>query len=116
MLSKLYVGNLSYQTSEEDLNRLFGQAGTVESVRIITDATSGRSKGFGFVEMASEEEAQNAINMFNGYNFKDREMVVDKAKPKRTNNYKSRDFKGGGAGKQRGSSRPRRVQYEEDME
>jgi len=115
MLSKLYVGNLSYQTNEEDLNRLFGQAGTVESVRIITDSTSGRSKGFGFVEMASEEEAQTAISMFNGYNFKDREMVVDKAKPKRTDGGgRSRDFKSSGG--RRGGPKPRRTRYEEDFE
>lgn len=115
MLSKLYVGNLSYQTNEEDLTRLFGQAGTVESVRIITDATSGRSKGFGFVEMASDEEAQNAISMFNGYNFKNREMVVDKAKPKRTDSGgRSRDFKGGGG--RRGGPRPKRTRFGEDME
>jgi RNA recognition motif-containing protein len=114
MVSKLYVGNLSYQTNEEELSRLFGQAGTVASVRIITDVASGRSKGFGFVEMASDEEAQNAINMFNGYNFRDREMVVDKAKPKRTNGGKgSRDFKGGGG--RRGDSRSRRSN-QDDMD
>ncbi len=89
MSKKLYVGNLSFEVKEEDLRELFSQIGTVESVRIITDRYSSRSKGFGFVEMASEEEAQKAMEKFNGYSLKDRDMVVSEAKPRR-----SKDFKG----------------------
>ena len=65
MSNKLYVGSLSYNTTEDELKELFSQAGTVNSATIITDKFSGRSKGFGFVEMSNEEEAQKAIEMFN---------------------------------------------------
>ena len=65
MTKKLYVGNLSFQTTEDDLSNLFGQAGPVESVRIITDRDTGRSRGFGFVEMG-DEDAEKAINQYNG--------------------------------------------------
>lgn len=84
MSNKLYVGNLSYQASDQDLQELFKQAGGVESVKIVIDAYSGRSRGFGFVEMSSNEEAQNAIKMFNGYRLKDREIVVSEARPQRS--------------------------------
>lgn len=80
---KLYVGNLAFQTTEDDLRELFSKAGTVESVKIITDGYSGRSKGFGFVEMASEEEAKKAIEKFNRYSLKEREIVVNEARPPR---------------------------------
>jgi len=66
MAKKLYVGGLPYNTSEESLKEYFSQAGAVESAAIITDKFSGKSKGFGFVEMSSDEEAQTAIEMFNG--------------------------------------------------
>ncbi len=79
--SKLYVGNLSYQTTEEGLSELFSQAGTVTSAKIITERDSGRSKGFGFVEMATIEEAQKATEMFNNYSFLDRNLTVNEAKP-----------------------------------
>ncbi len=79
--SKLYVGNLSYKTTEEALSELFSQAGTVTSAKIITDRDSGRSKGFGFVEMATTEEAQKATEMFNNYAFLDRNLTVNEAKP-----------------------------------
>lgn len=84
MSNKLYVGNLSYQASDQDLQELFKQAGGVESVKIVIDAYSGRSRGFGFVEMSSNEEAQNAIKMFNGHRLKDREIVVSEARPQRS--------------------------------
>jgi len=83
MSTKLYVGNLSFQTREEDLMALFQQAGTVESVRIITDQYSGRSRGFGFVEMATREEAAKAIEMFNGHSLKERNLIVSEAKERR---------------------------------
>jgi len=81
MNKKLYVGSLSYDTTEDSLKDLFSQAGTVASVAIIIDKNSGRSKGFGFVEMSSEEEAQKAIEMFNGKELDGRNIIVDEAKP-----------------------------------
>jgi cold-inducible RNA-binding protein len=81
MPAKLFVGNLSFQATEEDLRELFAQAGTVETVRIITDQFTGRPRGFGFVEMATKEEAAKAIEMLNGRLFRDRNLVVDEARP-----------------------------------
>src|SRR2546425_7586446 len=80
MAAKLFVGNLSFQATEEDLRELFAQAGTVETVRIITDQFTGRPRGFGFVEMATKEEATKAIEMLNGRLFRDRNLVVDEAR------------------------------------
>src|ERR1700739_1580533 len=74
MSAKLFVGNLSFQATEEDLRELFAQAGTVETVRIITDQFTGRPRGFGFVEMATKEEAQKAVEMLNGRLFRDRNL------------------------------------------
>jgi len=82
MAKKLYVGGLSYNTSDEALKEYFSQAGTVESATVIMDKISGRSKGFGFVEMASDEEAQAAIEMFNGKEFDGRSLTVNEARPK----------------------------------
>ena len=82
MNSKLYVGNLSYSTTEDDLRNLFLQAGTVTSVALIKDRDSGRSKGFAFVEMGSQAEAQKAIGMFNGHSLDDRELRVNIAQPR----------------------------------
>lgn len=81
MNKKLYVGGLSYETSEEELKEYFSQAGAVDSANIIIDRISGRSKGFGFVEMSSEDEAKKAIEMFNGKDFGGRNLTVDEAKP-----------------------------------
>ncbi len=81
MAAKLFVGNLSFQATEEDLRELFAQAGTVETVRIITDQFTGRPRGFGFVEMATKEEAVKAVEMLNGRLFRDRNLVVDEARP-----------------------------------
>src|SRR5438034_10224747 len=81
MAAKLFVGNLSSQATEEDLRELFAQAGTVETVRIITDQFTGRPRGFGFVEMATKEEATKAVEMLNGRLFRDRNLVVDEARP-----------------------------------
>jgi RNA recognition motif-containing protein len=82
MERKLYVGNLSYSTAEDDLRALFSQAGTVTSVAIITDRDSGRSKGFGFVEMESQAEAEKAIADYNGYMMADRALTVNIARPR----------------------------------
>ena len=81
MAKKLYVGNLSYSTNEDGLRDAFSKAGTVESATVITDRMSGRSKGFGFVEMATEEEAQAAIAMYSGKDLDGRTVTVDEARP-----------------------------------
>jgi RNA recognition motif-containing protein len=82
MESKLYVGNLSYSTTEDDLRQLFSQAGNVKSVSVIKDRDTGRSKGFAFVEMGSDEDAQKAISQFNGQTFQDRSLKVNVARPR----------------------------------
>ena len=82
MEAKLYVGNLSYSSSEDDIKALFAQAGTVMSVAIIKDRDTGRSKGFGFVEMETAEEAQKAITMFHNYQFQQRTLTVNIARPR----------------------------------
>jgi RNA recognition motif-containing protein len=79
---KLYVGNLAFETSSNDLQTLFGQAGTVESVSLIEDRETGRSRGFGFVEMSSKEEGAAAIQQFNGTEFGGRSLNVNEAKPR----------------------------------
>lgn len=81
MGKKLYVGNLSYNVSDEGLASMFAQCGTVESARIVMDRDSGRSKGFGFVEMSSDSEATTAIEKLNGQPFEGRNMNVSEAKP-----------------------------------
>ena len=93
MESKLYVGNLSYSTTEEDLRQLFSQAGNVKSVSVIKDRDTGRSKGFAFVEMSSDDDAQKAINQFNGQSFQDRSLKVNVARPR-----EDRPRGGGGGG------------------
>lgn len=79
--NRLYVGNLSYGTTDESLQAQFSKAGSVTSARVIKDKMSGRSKGFGFVEMASSEEAEKAISMFHGQDFDGRKVVVNVARP-----------------------------------
>ena len=81
MGAKLYVGNLSYNVTEERLQQHFAQHGGVVSARIITDKFSGHSKGFGFVEMSSDQEAEKAINALNGTDFEGRNIVVSEARP-----------------------------------
>ena len=92
-MSKIYVGNLPYQVQEQDLNGLFSQKGQVVSVKIIMDQHSGRSKGFGFVEMSSKEEAQAAIEAFNGHDLNGRALKVNEAVDK------PREERGGGGGR-----------------
>ena len=82
MTMKLYVGNLAFETSSNDLQTLFGQAGTVESVSLIEDRETGRSRGFGFVEMSSKEEGAAAIQQFNGTEFGGRSLNVNEAQPR----------------------------------
>lgn len=78
---KLYVGNLPFSATEESLNDKFSQCGTVASAKVITDRDSGRSKGFGFVEMSTDEEAQEAIQKFDGQEYDGRNIKVNEAKP-----------------------------------
>ena len=82
METKLYVGNLPYSTTEDDLRTLFGQAGSVTSAMVIKDRDSGRSKGFAFVEMGNQSEAEKAISLFNAYKMGERELVVNIARPR----------------------------------
>jgi cold-inducible RNA-binding protein len=82
MTTKLYVGNLSFKTTSEELKEHFSQAGTVESASVIEDRETGRSRGFGFVEMATAEDAQAAIEQFNGKELNGRSLTVNEAKPK----------------------------------
>jgi cold-inducible RNA-binding protein len=79
---KLYIGNLDYSVTDDQLSELFAQTGSVVSAVVITDRHSGRSKGFGFVEMSSEKEAKKAIETFNGKDFQGRKMVVNEARPR----------------------------------
>lgn len=94
MGQKLYVGNLPYSATDSSLSDLFSQAGAVTSASIITDRMSGRSKGFGFVEMSSPEEAQKAIEMFHDKEFEGRKLTVNEARPKEDR--PRRDFNRGG--------------------
>jgi RNA recognition motif-containing protein len=91
MARKLYVGNLPYDTGEQDLESLFAKAGTVESVSVMRDMATGRARGFAFVEMGSDEDAQNAISQFNNYSLGGRNLTVNEARPKP-------QFSGGGGG------------------
>ena len=79
---KLYVGNLSYTTTEDDLRTLFAKAGQVASVALITDRGTGNSKGFAFIEMTTQTDAEKAISMFNGFDLDNRELKVNIAKPR----------------------------------
>jgi RNA recognition motif-containing protein len=103
MSKKLYVGNLSYNTSEEDLREAFSKIGAVQSATLIVDQTNGRSKGFGFVEMASDEDAAKAIATMNGTSLLDRSITVNEARPK-TDRGGSGGYGGGGGRGDRGGS------------
>ncbi len=96
MGKKLYVGNLGYQVSGSDLEKLFGEFGTVASAQVIEDRETGRSKGFGFVEMSSDQEAQAAIQALNGKDHNGRPLTVNEARPREDRGGKRRGGYGGG--------------------
>ncbi|HKG58469.1 MAG TPA: RNA-binding protein [Pyrinomonadaceae bacterium] len=101
MSTKLYVGNLAFQTTNQELQQLFGQAGTVQSASVVEDRDTGRSRGFAFVEMSSEEEANSAIEQFNGKEVGGRALKVNEAKPRENRGGGGRGFsdnRGGGYG------------------
>jgi RNA recognition motif-containing protein len=104
MARKLYVGNLPYTTGEQDLESLFAAAGTVESVSVMRDMATGRARGFAFVEMATDDEAQNAISQFNNYSLGGRNLTVNEARPKPQS---SGGYGGGGGGGRGGRREPR---------
>lgn len=99
---KLYVGNLPYDTGETDLEQLFATAGAVESVNVMRDMATGRARGFGFVEMATDEDAQKAIDQFNGQPFNGRNLTVNEARPKPE---RSGGYGGGGGSRRRSEPR-----------
>ena len=101
MSQKLYVGNLSYSTTEDQIRDLFAQVGEVASVSLITDRETGRAKGFGFIEMSTSEQAQEAIKRFNGYTLDERTLTVNEARPR-----EERSGGGGSFGGGRRESRP----------
>ena len=103
---KIYVGNLSYEVTEEDLRQAFEQSGQVESINIINDKYTGRSKGFGFVEMASNSDGQAAIEGLNGKELRGRAIKVNEARP-RTENRGDRGGYSGGRGGRGGGGRGR---------
>src|SRR5437773_5281584 len=98
MAKKIYVGNLSFQTTDADLKDMFSELGQVESVQIITDRDTGRSKGFGFVEMSDDEAAEKAITRFNGQEVNGRAMIVNEARPMQKRDFRSRGAGGAGVG------------------
>lgn len=108
MGKKLYVGNLPYSVTEESLHSHFAQFGTVESAKIVTDRDSGRSKGFGFVEMSSDEEANTAIESANGNDFMGRNIVVNEARPQENRPRGGGGGGGGGYNRERGFGRGNR--------
>jgi RNA recognition motif-containing protein len=105
MGKKLYVGNLSYSVNEQDLADLFSQAGTVESATVVADKFSGQSRGFGFVEMSNDDEAQAAIEQFDGQELKGRAMKISEARPRTAGGGGGDRGGGGGGGGRRGDRR-----------
>jgi RNA recognition motif-containing protein len=101
MTNKVYVGGLSYATTDKQLEDLFAAHGAVESARVITDRMTGRSKGFGFVEVASGAEAQKAIQALNGSEFDGRSLTVNEARPQEKRSGFGGDHRGGGGGRNR---------------
>ena len=98
MENKIYCGNLSYDTKEDELKELFAQAGTVTSVALIKDRDTGQSKGFAFIEMSNQSEAEKAIQMFNGYTLGNRPLKVNLARPKEERSFGGGGGYGGGGG------------------
>lgn len=107
MSRKLYVGNLPYETNESDLQALFAEAGTVESVNVMRDRATGRARGFAFVEMATDADAQNAIAKLNERPFGGRTLTVNEARPQEARTGGFREGGGGGRGGPRGGPRRR---------
>lgn len=103
MSTKLYVGNLSFSTSNSELEQMFGKCGTVLSSNIIEDRETGRSRGFAFVEMSSNEEAQNAITALNGTEVNGRALLVNEAKPRENRGGGGRGGNRGGGGHRGGN-------------
>jgi RNA recognition motif-containing protein len=102
MSSKIYVGGLPYATTDAQLQEIFSAHGTVESARVITDKFTGRSRGFGFVEMASQEEAQRAIQALNGTDLDGRNLTVNEARPQeKRSSFGGGERRGGGGGRNR---------------
>jgi RNA recognition motif-containing protein len=99
MTMRLYVGNLSFQTTSQDLQDYFSQAGTVESANVVEDRETGRSRGFGFVEMATKEEGEAAIQQFNGKELNGRNLTVNEARPREDRGGGGRGGFGGGGGR-----------------
>lgn len=106
MAKKLYVGNLSFDTTEAQIRELFSQVGQIESVALITDRETGRMKGFGFVEMSSDEGVAEAIKRFNGYSLNDRALTVNEARPREERS--GGGFGGGGFNSGRSGGNQRR--------
>ena len=102
MSMKLYVGNLSFQTSRDELEQLFAQAGTVESTNIVEDRETGRSRGFGFIEMATREEGEAAIQQFNGKELNGRALTVNEARPREDRGNRGGGGRGGFGGNRGG--------------
>ncbi len=98
MGKKLFVGNLNFKTNDNDLRELFSQAGTCESATVMMDRATGRSRGFGFVEMSSDEEAQKAVQQFNGYDFQGRNLNVNEARERTPGGPRGGGYGGGGYG------------------
>ena len=107
MARKLYVGNLPYSVGEQDLQTLFATAGTVDSVNVMRDQATGRARGFAFVEMSTDDEAQKAVTMLNNSSLDGRNLTVNEAKPRepRTGGFGGGGFDGGGNGRRRSEPR-----------
>lgn len=100
MAKRLYVGNLSYASTSSELEQLFAQFGTVQTAEVVTDRSTGQSKGFGFVEMGSDQDAQSAITALDGKDYGGRRLIVNEARPREDRG--SGGFRGGGGGRSRG--------------
>jgi RNA recognition motif-containing protein len=107
---KLYVGNLPFAMGDEALSEMFSQVGKVDSARVVRDQATGQGRGFGFVEMATDEEAQRAISQINQRNVEGRSIVVNEARPKTAEGGRGGGY-GGGGGHDRGRGGPRRGRY-----
>jgi RNA recognition motif-containing protein len=104
MATKIYVGNLSYEATDDSLRSLFAESGTVTSAQVVTDRYTGQARGFGFVEMSTEDEARAAISALNGRQHGGRALTVNEAKPRESSGGGARTGGGGGGGRSGGSS------------